>query len=426
MRGWRRSLTVLAAGLLLVGLPGCRDNDDQAAPPPSPAPADTVALSADLPAPLTIGVVVSLSAPPGEGAEWRDAAEGAEVAVRRFVLGGSQVDLTVLNDKGTAQGATTAVQTLLDRGVAGIVLASTGKHQAAGLAEASARGVPVLLPYADSAATLPDHSWLTGPDAKTTDARLVQVLAKRGATKPFLVNAGGGSVTGLDPIGTRIFRAGSDPTAIADALRRRLAAQPKAFDSVVVSGPAELQAIMVRALRGARLDVPLALTPEALSPTFPATLHEADGSLSDPLLSTGLDEGDSTALQPSARGRSLAAYFSALQLTAADPTTKDFSGERPFTAVAGVADVRSHDAVVALVRAAAAAHSTDPAAVAAALSGLTLGAADGIAGPTLAFGTPVAVADDAVVALGSTDQSPGLRPTTAADKPTLYWFPVPT
>lgn len=426
MRRWRRRLPVLAVGLLLVGLTGCRSNDDNAAPPPSPAPADAVALTADLPASLSIGVVVSLSAPPGEGAEWRDAAEGAEVAVHRFGLGGSQVDLTVLNDHGTAQGATTAVHTLLDRGVAGVVLASTGRHVAAGLAEASARGVPVLLPYADDADALPDHSWLTGPDAQTTDARLVQVLAKRGAKKPFLVRTGGGSVDGLEPVGTRTFRAGADPSVIASALRRRRAAQPTAFDSVVVAGPAELQASMVRALQGARVDVPLALTAEALSPTFPAALREADGSLSDPLLSAGLDEGDSTALQPSAGGRALAAFFSGLQLTAADATTKDFSGERPFTAVAGVADTRSHDAVVALVRAAAAAHSTDPAAVAAALSGLTLGAADGIAGPTLAFGTPVAVADDAVVALGSTDQSPGLRPTTAADEATLHWFAVPT
>ena len=69
-----------------------------------------VELRADLPGPLTIGVEYTLTGPPGEGAEWRDAAQGAVVAARRFALGGTTVTLVGVNDKGTSAGATSAVK----------------------------------------------------------------------------------------------------------------------------------------------------------------------------------------------------------------------------------------------------------------------------------------------------------------------------
>ena len=67
----------------------------------------------------------------------------------------------------------------------------------------------------------------------------------------------------------------------------------------------------------------------------------------------------------------------------------------------------SHDAVVALVRAAAVAGSADPAKVWEAIPGLRLGTADGLAGPPLDFASTVAVPDDAVVTLAATSVSPG-------------------
>ena len=192
------------------------------------------------------------------------------------------------------------------------------------------------------------------------------------------------------------------------------------MDSIVVSGPPELQARVVAALQGSGVDVPVLLTGSALSPGFPDALAQAGGSLAGPLLSVGLDDGDVTALESNESGRALAAYFSGLQLAAGDPATKDLFGDRPFSEVAGAADVSSHDAVVALVRAAAVAGSTEPAEVAAAIPGLRLGTADGLAGPALDFGSTVAVTDDAVVALAATSASPGVRP--ASDAPALYWF----
>jgi len=188
----------------------------------------------------------------------------------------------------------------------------------------------------------------------------------------------------------------------------------------VVSGPPQLQAAVVAALQGTSADVPILLTPQALSPAFPAALTTAGGSLSPQLLSVGLNDGDTTALEATDAGRALAAYFSGLQLAATDPTTKDLAGDRAFAEVAGAADVSSHDAVVAFVRAAVVAKSTEPAKVAEALPGLRLGTVDGIAGPPLDFASTEAVADEAVVPLASTAVSPGVRP--ASEAPALYWF----
>lgn len=419
----------LVAALVMAGVTGCTGGSSTPAatpaPPPKPAPAGAVQLGAAVVDHLTIGMVISSASAPGEGAEWRDAAEGARVATRRFQLGGTAVDLVAVNDKGTAQGGAAAVSTLMGRNVAGIVLASSGPHLQGALDKAAQAQVPVLLPYAEEAGKLPAGAWLTGPTTQTVDVRLVEALHQRDITKPFLVDAGGGPVGGLAPSGRRAFKAGGDQAALGKALAQRRRKKSTSFDAVVVSGPAELQAAVVQGLQGGGVDVPFFLTPEALSPAFPVALRKVDGSLSGQFVSAGLDDGDAAALKSSAAGRALAAYFSGVRLTAADPETMDLLGDRSFSAVAGAADVRSHDAVVSLVRAAEKAGSNDPAKVAQALSGLTLTDREGLAGPALNFSTAHAIADDAVVAIAATPDSPGLRPQTAADSPALFWFPVP-
>ena len=105
-----------------------------------------------------------------------------------------------------------------------------------------------------------------------------------------------------------------------------------------------------------------------------------------------------------------------------DPAAVDILDGQPFgDAAAGGADVASHDAVVALVRAAAQAGSTDPAAVGRALATLRLDHGDGLAGGDLDLTGYVALSTDAVVTLVSTNQDPGLRATSKAH-PLLYWF----
>lgn len=420
----RRRTAVLTAGLLAIGLGACSGGGTPT-PGPTPARADAVALRADAPDGLSIGVVISLTSAPGEGAEWRDAAEGARVATRRFELGGTDVRLIGANDKGTERGAASAVRTLVDRGVAGIVLATSGDHVRGGLNEAAAAGVPVVLPYTEDAAHLPPGAWVTGPEAPVAAGRLVQALRARGARRPFLVDAGGGPLEALVPSGTATLRTDADPAALAAKLKRRQRRDDTSFDAVVVSGPATRQATVVQALQGAGIDVPFFLTPDALSPAFAAALRKADGSLSAEFVSVGLDAGDAAALEPSAAGRALAAYFSALRMTAAEPALQDLLGERPFAEVAGAADVRSHDAVVALVRAAEAAGRTAPAEVSSRLSGLRLTRGDGLAGPALSFTSPGAVAADDMVALGATPTSPGVRPEPGRGSSSLFWFPMP-
>ncbi|GAB2584910.1 type 1 periplasmic-binding domain-containing protein [Microlunatus antarcticus] len=408
--------TTLAAGLALLATAGCSVSTPQtglAAPVP-------VELTAEVPGQLTIGVEVTLSGAPGEGAEWRDAAEGAVVAARRFALGGTKITLVAINDKGTSDGAASAVKALAGRNVSAVVMATTGEHVAAGLTEAAADQIPVLLPYDLGADGAAGQVWSTGPGRQATDTRLVETMAGRKLDAPLLVDAGGGPVTGLTPRDVQTYAAGADAAALAQGVARRQRQLDTAVDSVVVSGAPELQAAVVAALQGAGVDVPILLTPQALSPAFPAALVAAGGSLSGQLTSVGLDDGDATALESTDAGRALAAYFSGLQLAAGDPATKDLAGDRPFAEVAAAADVSSHDAVVAVVRAAAVARSTDPARVAEALPGLRLGSGDGIAGPPLDFSSTGAVPADAVVPLASTAVSPGVRP--ASDAPALFWF----
>lgn len=411
-----RTAAAIAAGLTLAATAACSVSTPQTGLA-QPVP---VELQAELSGPLTIGVEVTLTGAPGEGAEWRDAAQGAVVAARRFALGGTKVTLVAVNDKGTSAGAVAAVKQLTGRNVAAIVVATAGEHVAAGLAAAAAEHIPVLMPYDLGAGGAAGQVWSTGPGRRATDARMVAAMADRGLDAPLLVDAGGGLVTGLTPRKVQTYAAGGDAAALAQGIARQQRQLDTAVDSIVVSGAPELQAPVVAALQGANVDVPILLTPQAVSPAFPAALATAGGSLSGQLLSVGLDDGDATALEATDAGRALAAYFSGLRLAAADPATKELFGDRPFAEVAQAADVSSHDAVVAIVRAAAVARSTEPAQVARALPGLKVGTADGSAGPPLDLASTEAVADDAVVLLASTAVSPGMRP--GSDAPNLYWF----
>lgn len=411
-------LVLLASAL--TTLAGCSKPEPA---PPAPAPAANVALAADVPADLKIGVLVSVTSAPAEGAQWRDAAEGARVAASRFTQGGASVTLVPANDKGTSQGAVAAIRTLAGQGVAGIVVATSGSHLDDALQEAAAHNLPLLLPYATSTQGLPAHAWLTGPEAATTDQRIVEALQQQSLKRPYLIDAGGGAIAGLTPVASRRFGAGDDPDELARALAKAQRERKIVLDAVVISGPALFQGRLVTALQGAGIDAPVLLSPDALSPAFPESLVKAGGSLSGTFETAGLDEGDAQALQPTAAGRAAAAYFAGLNLLAADPKAPDLFGQQPFSTVAGAADLRSHDAVVALVRAAAAAKSADPAAVAGSLAGLHLGYADGLAGPALDFSAPAASSADDVRALSATAVSPGVR-MASPDTPSLYWYPA--
>ena len=417
---------VAAVAVVVVRGTGSAEADPVAATVP-------VALSARVPDGTALGVVVTLGE--GEGSEWAGAAQGARVAQERFALGGADVSLVTEDDGGTEDGARAAVEALVDQGVAGIVVASSGGHVAGALDAAAASGVPVLLPYADlpaDAAAAAGSAWSLAPDADGAAAAMSAALD--GTTRPLVLDAGGGVPDGV-PVGDVLtVEAQADPAALETELVRRAGLAPPAeegeeapvpveapIDAVLVSGPPARQAALVEVLQAADLPVPVVLTPGATSPAFSAALAEAGGSASGGFVTVGTETDDAVALRSDAAGRSMSAFLAGVRVAATDGDVQNLTDDQPFSAVAQEADSRGHDAVVALVRAVAEAGSTAPAEVATALEGLTPGAAQGIAGPALDFGSDHAATTGAVV-LHASPQSLGLRPAGAEGAGRLTWF----
>jgi hypothetical protein len=380
-----------------------------------------------------IGVVVTLG--DGEGSEWDEAAQGALVAAKRLTLGGTDVELVTRNDGGSTSGAKRAVQQLADAGVAGIVVASSGAHVSAALDAASEAGVPVVLPYAGGG----DGSWSTAPSPSSVSAAMQRAI--RGADAPLLVDLGGGAPSGIRFAHVVTADSAADDSALATTVAERTGAtststDPSAdataaptdgapaepdSDAVVVSGSAARQGAFVAALQSADVTVPVVLTPQATSPAFGTALAAADGSLSGTFVSAGVATDDARALTSDAQGRAMSAFLGGVRVLADDADAQNLTADQPFSAVAWAADSRSHDAVVALVRAVGAARSDEPSAVADSLSALRLDAGDGIAGPALDFRQQQALRTDATV-LAASSQTLGLRPTTTEPASALVWF----
>ncbi|PYY34747.1 ABC transporter substrate-binding protein [Curtobacterium sp. MCBD17_030] len=379
-----------------------------------------------------IGVVVTLG--DGEGSEWDEAAQGALVAAKRLTLGGTDVELVTRNDGGSASGAKRAVEQLVDSGVAGIVVASSGAHVSGALDAASDAGVPVVLPYADGG----EGSWSTAPSRASVSAAMQRAI--RGADSPLLVDLGGGAPSGIRFAHVMDADDAADDAALATTVARRTGAAPMTTatsdatadttdteatkpdsDAVVVSGPAARQGAFVAALQSADVTVPVVLTPDATSPAFGTALAAANGSLSGTFVSTGVATDDARALTSDAQGRSMSAFLGGVRVLSDDAEAQNLTADQPFSAVAWAADSRSHDAVVALVRAVGAARSDEPSAVADALSTLRLDASDGLAGPALDFRQQQALRADATV-LAASSQTLGLRPATTEQTASLVWF----
>ena len=387
-----RTGALLAVVLLCTALVGaCTSggHDDAVTPTPAsaaptPASAVPVALTTDGAVPsITIGVVVSASSEPGQGGDWLGPAEGAQVAAYRFNLAGTTaVTLRVSDDQGTAEGAAAAVGQLAAQGVSGVVLATSGSHVTAALDAAGAAGLPALLPYETDPTVLDGHenrAWLTGPYTEALDAAVSSALSQTGVHAPFVVDAGGALPSTVSAAQSHSYSDGADTKPMTDALTA--AAGAGSVDCVVIAGSAHAQATAVRAIEGTGTALPIILTPQARSSAFPAALVEAGGSLNANMTTVGVADSDPAALSTGERAEGLSAFLGAIRLMAQDPGQTDLFGAEAFSASsARTADARAHDAVVALVRAAEATGSADPAKVGTALASLRLGNADGLAG----------------------------------------------
>lgn len=429
MRPVRVGGRVVASVLALALVGGCTgDGDETDEPTPSgdavePAPVDLGVEGVD--GAVRVGVLVSSGAVGAEGGDVLARAQGAVVAQQR--LGGDDaVELVVRDDRGESEAAVRAVDELVADGVAGIVVGSTGPHLDAALARAAEAGVATVLPYAPAPAGS-STTWSTAPAPAAVGARIASGLAELSYDAPVAVLVDGATLEGVDAVAT--------VSTTSDALGQALTGVEQALgsgaDSVVVAGPAAAQGQLVAGVQtlaqgdgeGGSGAVAVALTPQAQDPAFTTSLAAASGVLESSFLTAGPDAGDATTLEAGVAGNSAAAFFAALRSAAGDPEVLDLLGGS-FSAVAAAADIVSHDAVVALVRAAEAAGSTEPADVAVALAGLTPGPADGLAGPSLDFSRAQALPDDAVEVLVATTDDPGVRPATTADTApaALFWF----
>jgi branched-chain amino acid transport system substrate-binding protein len=424
-----RSAAAALLGLALV-LTGCTSDGEepeaQRSFSPVAPPAVALAGTGELPAPLTVGVVVSSASPRGEGSDDLPLAAGARVAEFRAGRDASQpVRLEVVDDLGTPEGAQAAVQSLLEAGVAGIVYASHGEHVDAGVRAATAAGTAVLLPYDTRPGVATTGAWRTGPSDEQVADVVQELLADRGASRPYVLTGEGvaPAVAALAPPELR-----AEVSAGSALLERAAAAAASVAegraDALVVSASASTQAEVLAALQEADSAAPVVLGPDALSPAFGTALSSLSESgaatTAGQYLSVGLPATDVSA------DEGIAGFLSALRLAAQDPQVKALRGDAAFAEDgAASADVRSHDAVVALVRAALTAGSVEPGAVRTALAGLRLDAADGLAGPPLDFTRPQALGDDGVTVLQATTRATDQRSGVVEQAPVLTWFPVP-
>jgi hypothetical protein len=424
----RSSALTLALVLALAasGCSGSSDDDDPDGDDARPGGTAVVPVAVDVgdvgtsEEPLRVGLVVSVTSPSGEGQDWLAGAQGARVAEYRLDSGGGAVDLEVVDDSGTANGAATAVEQLVESGVAAIVLATSGSHVQGALESAAAGETPLLLPYYRGDGPLPDNAFRTGPTAAAVDAALLAGLGDQGLERPFVLTADGlradgvGSADALEYLGRNV-----------EKLARRIAAQrlDGSIDSVVIAAPAAEQAEISSALRGELDDLPVLLTPEATTPSFAAGLDRGAGTIASRFVSAGVDATDTTTMTSTPEADAVAAYFAALRLAAGDPGTSDLFGDASFADAAADADTTSHDAVMAVAAAASAAGSVVAADVLAALDGLEVGTAQGLAGPALDFSDSDALAGEDVVPLLATVQDPGVRPPAAGGGDArLFWF----
>jgi branched-chain amino acid transport system substrate-binding protein len=422
--------TGLAAGLSVALLAGCTSSSDE---PESSrtfaraaAPSVALAVADGLSAPVTVGVVVSGTSPRGEGAEQLGPAAGARVAEFRANLGKDApvVRLAVADDRGTADGAAAAVRALQGQGVAGIVYASDGRHLAAGLTAAAQADLPVLLPYLT--APLPagaTTSFRTGPSGRQVAESLRALLRSRSLSAPFLLTGEGVSPDLLSLAGPgRTGRLAAGPTLLAAAEQAAGSLSAGRSDAVVLAASAASQAEAVAALQEYDASTTVVLSPTALSPIFSARL--ANLGEAGAATTAGQYFTAGTAATDSSTSAAVAGWLAALRLAASDGVTKALVGDGLFgDGPAGVADARSHDAVLALVAAAAKAGSASPERVLAALRTTPVDAEVGLAGPPLAFEDAEAVADADVVVLQATRRDAGQRGDVEG-LPAITWFAV--
>jgi hypothetical protein len=374
----------------------------------NPAP---VSLAAQIATTIHVGLIVSANSPAGEGRDVAPLAQGARVAALRFNQHGVKVVLDVQDDGGTAQGAKDAVAALSALGVVGIVYASEGPHLVDGIVAAQATSLPVLLPYAGALpAGASQGVWLTGPSTQQVATALQAQIAAEKLGSPYAVSLGAAPPVLLQG-GLGAGRRNVPLTSVSVLTK---ASVPTGTRAVLAWGSADASAQIIEQLQSVQVNLPVILSPSALSSAFIGKLA-GDAHTNGTATASGryVTAGLPTSLDtPAAAG-----FAAALRLTASDLEQTSVLSSASFADEgADTADARSHDAVVALVRAASQSPKLEGEAVSATLATLSLTGAQGLVGPPLAFATPDALSSKYVTALQS---------SVTPDGQHLVWFALP-
>lgn len=361
----------------------------------------------------SLGLIVTIGNENAEGSEWKDAASGAKVALERFNRSGARISLLTEDDRGTAEGAVQAVESLAQQKVSGIILASQGQHLEPALRKAEELGIPLILPYAESA-----HSaW----SLKPSEESLTQLVVSHNNFAHKVIRIDQQDFPGLDiPAEENItINSTTDFNKLTEEISQ-LTAKVGDSATIFLNTDSYMQARIASALHESGNRAQILLGYEATSPAFSQAFMKDKNSAVLNALSIGYKTDDSVALQTDGQGRSMSAYLQMVKILAESPDATNALGDQKFSEIALAADSRSHDATVALIRAIEKAGSTDPKAVKKAMPRLELAASDGITGPSLNFSQPYAVTTDPLL-LSPTVGDINLRITEDSSYTPIIW-----
>lgn len=363
--------------------------------------------------PVKVGVIVSANSDAHQGADYFGGAAGVRIAEYRYRQAGAKVQVIVVDDHGTDEGARAAAKQLINDGVDGIVYASVGSHLRAGLKALADAGTCAVLPYADETYTVPDKVWLTGPSDKQRSKVFADVIVKENLTSPPIITDG--SIPGT--ISEQLTKSAMQKVTAASQLAAPQTKNKKGDTGpVVVWASAQLTADLLARIGGFGHTGITLVGPDAMTPAFASALLNTSlqqGTVS--VTNRYVTVGASTALI----GKGPSDFVAAQQLASQDSGTKALLGETTLSANAYDADMLSHDAVVSIVNAARMTNNPSPAETCKHLAGQKVVSGEGLAGPDLSFDSPTTFPDDAVTEVQAT------RTRRADQSVALAWFPVP-
>ncbi len=346
---------------------------------------DTGVSIEDIPDDLIIGVVVSYTEEVSEGLGWDKNGEGVSVARWRLEKSGMEITLGVVSDNGTEEGARSAVSQLAEDGAGAIIALTTGDHTRA-LAEAVAEsGIPVIFPYEPRFETEAD-AWFYNLSPEEMAGMMIEQAETLGCSSSLLISDDelfSAYVTLAIDSGSD-FRIATSYVITADNERSERGTEKiveylveyyqtnqEYLECVMLDASGTDVATLITGMRSSGIDVPIITTNEAQN----YTLNEAmlnSYSLLGEVYSVGVADNVSLAAESSQIGDKAGVFNYAITLMKGKTGVASLSTDADFSEYGDYADLASHDALIAVVQAAANAQDASPEAITAAFYELEL------------------------------------------------------